>query len=751
MTDCSANMPVKAARSGAKSNAGFLPAATRPPHDPLQIPLDNRVGWRLREALINNIETAMVDGSLTIAADPGSGRQLNEANGSFGGLTTPPNVAVGPDGSVFLLDWLSGQLKRFDPCTCDFETVPCIGGFGSQPRQLGKFVDTDQEDEASQVIFPGIGICGGNLYLADPGNHRLQVFSLHGFALRGFWNPPAEQQTQEWQPTAIGFDCRGYVLVSDPANSCVHQFNPGGRWIGCIEAVGAIRAMLTDCDNRLYLFSDSVSPVKIYDLSQQVLLGQATQHNQISHRFDKLPFTVTPDGCLNLTGLCVDEKTGNSVVFDLQANPVSGKQLTLAHSFAQQAGYITTPLDSRLYRCQWDRISINALVPTGTRIKVSTFTAETELSNAQILGLQADAWNTTKTIFPEQESFDWDCLIRSQPGRYLWLRLELLSDGNVTPRVRRILVDFPRISLRRYLPAVFGEEPVSADFTDRFLAIFDRGFRSVEGHLDQLAGYFDPLSAPAGQGNKDFLGWLASWIGVNLDRGLPLPRQRRILKQAGKLFSLRGTLCGLRKSLELYLGLDEVGCRRAEDCAPCTTPKAPTWQQPQLILEHYQLRRWMFLGAGRLGEQSRLWGQDIVNRSQLSGPMTKGNAQLGVSQLNATQDPFRDPMHVYAHKFSVFVPGCIGRSPQRRMRLQQLIELEKPAHTAHQLIFVEPRFRIGVQSMIGLDAVIGCYPEGVVLDQSGLGKATILGPAVRGGPELRIGQSARIGTTTNIN
>jgi len=747
---------------GVHSNAAFLTAVARPPHDPMQIPLDFRVGWRWRDEFISNMAVSALDGALTIAADPDSGRQLNEASGSFGGVTTPPNVALGPDNSLFLLDWSTGHLRRFDPCKCVFETVPCTGGFGHQPRQLAALAFLGEDPGERPPIFPGVGICGGNLFVADPGNHRMLVFSLHGFALRGFWSPPAEIQTQAWQPSAIAFDQRGFVLVADAANGCVHLFNHGGRWIRCIAGTGAVRAMATDCSQRLYLFSGPDHPVVVYDLMQDKLLGPVHSHEHVVGKFAQLPLAVNQEGCLHLSGLCV-RQTGSNDVFDLYGNPVVGgsdNRLAGGHGFAQQASYICTALDSRLYQCQWDRVSLTGAVPDGSRIKVYTYTAETELSADQILNLGAHEWATAKTVFPGQlelpgEHFSaaagWDCLIRSEPGRFLWLRLEMLGDGNVTPRIARVLVDFPRISLRRYLPAVLGEERVSADFTDRFLAIFDRGFRSVESQLDHLAGYFDPLSAPAGQGRdggrKNFLAWLASWIGVTLDRQLPLERQRRILQQAGKLFPLRGTFCGLRKNLQLYLGMDQIECRQRSNCAPCTAARPPAWQLPQMILEHYQLRRWMFLGAGRLGDQSRLWGQSIVNRSQLSGPQTHGNAQLGVSQLHSAQDPFRDPMHVYAHKFSVFVPGCIGRSPQRRKSLERLIELEKPAHTAHQLIFVEPRFRIGVQSMIGFDAVIGCYPEGVLLDHSGLGKASILGPAVRGGPELRIGQQSRIGST----
>src|SRR5262249_21218409 len=76
----------------------------------------------------------------------------------------------------------------------------------------------------------------------------------------------------------------------------------------------------------------------------------------------------------------------------------------------------------------------------------------------------------------------------------------------------------------RYLPAVYGQEPVSADFTDRFLALYDTTLRSIERQLDTQARLFDPLSAPAerpGGASTDFLTWLASWLGLPFDRQRP--------------------------------------------------------------------------------------------------------------------------------------------------------------------------------------------------------------------------------------
>jgi phage tail-like protein len=715
------------------STAAYLPKPPQPPHDPRRLPLDARTGWqaaRLKEVV------AAHDGALTLAPIAGSIRRLNEANGAFGGLTMPTNVAVTTDGSVLLLDQASGTLKRFDPCRCRFETVPCTGGIGSGPRQV--------------LDAGGIGVSCGNLFIADAGNARLQIYGLHGFVLRGFWRPPAEQTGQPWLPVDVAFASHGRVLVADPNNGCVHLFNAGGCWLGCVKGTGAVNAIATDRNDRLYVFVSDRLPVAIFDLETGEKVGEATRAERVADGFARLPVAMTAAGLLELGALCLPR--AESAWFDLSGAPAAAPGASDTAHYSSQGTYLSTALDSHIYRCQWDRLQFSLAVPNGTRVKVHTFTAETELTLGQIEDLSDDAWATRQTVFPSTaKNSQWDCLVRSEPGRFLWLRLELLSDGERAPKIERILIDFPRISLRRYLPAVFAEEPVSADFTDRFLAVFDRGFRRVEGEIDHLAHYFDPLSAPAESGKSDFLSWLASWIGVTLNRQLPLARRRRIVKEAGQLFKHRGTVFGLRRMLELYLGLETRRCIGRQTCAPCTATQPPPWQPPQLILEHFKLRRWLFLGTGRLGDQATLWGQSIVNRSQLSGAQTDGNARLGTSQLKTAQDPFRDPFHLYAHTFSVFLPGWIGRSESYRTTVERLIGAEKPAHTNHRIVFVEPRFRIGIQSMIGFDSVIGCYPSGVAVNESRLGKSTVLDSARKGGPQLRVGDNARIGTTTQLS
>jgi phage tail-like protein len=222
-------------------------------------------------------------------------------------------------------------------------------------------------------------------------------------------------------------------------------------------------------------------------------------------------------------------------------------------------------------------------------------------------------------------------------------------------------IEYPRISLRRYLPRAFGPDSVSADFADRLLGIFDQGFRSVESEIDRQADLFDARSAPATSpvaGVPDMLTWLATWIGVTFDRTWPVERRRHFLMTAARLYPCRGTLPGIRRVLMLFLGLDALAVKhRRARCAPPCAPKPRDWEPPPLILEHWKIRRWLYIGGGRLGDDSVLWGQGIMGRSQLDE-----NAQAGVTRLDVSRESVLDPFNADAYAFTVFVPGGLART-----------------------------------------------------------------------------------------
>jgi phage tail-like protein len=473
-----------------------------------------------------------------------------------------------------------------------------------------------------------------------------------------------------------------------------------------------------------------------------------------------LPLQVDPNGLLFV--LC-DDGCGGSTWrgFDDRGRSRPGATPP-TWRFKRLGTALTTVLDSSIDGCPWHRVELRGTIPPGCSIEVRTTTAPIAFDATEVDTLDDSAW-CTRNILGAASGTRHDCLVLSPPGRFLWLQLTLRGDGATTPRIESALVEFPRVSLRRYLPAVFGEDPVGGDFTDRFSALFDATLRSIEAPIDRLPSYFDPLSTPSGAaaGGRDFLSWLAGWIGEVAVRELPEAQRRWMLKQAACLYAMRGTRAGLHRQLLLLLGFDRAhdACadvRPLTRCVPlplnCAPPPPCTpVEPPPLILEHYRLRRWLHAGIGRLGDDSRLWGASLVDRSQLGT-----NAQVGVTQIVSTPDPLRDPFHVYAHRFSVFVPANVRQCPAVDRALNLLLARETPAHAEVNVEYVAPRFRVGQQAMVGLDSVVARTPSGVslvpgTLPSDGpavpLGQGSVLSGAPNAGKSPRVGQT-RVGAGT---
>jgi phage tail-like protein len=744
-------------RIAAMTSLSLLPPIPRPPHDPESLTLGASRDWRASE-----LDAVLIDptnNAVTLAVATGA-PVLNDPTGSFGGLVPPALVAVGEGCDIWLIDAATCALKKFDECACAFIDVLHIGGKGSGARQF---------DDPR-----GLAASRGNLFVADTGNGRVSVFAQRGYVLRGTLEVPAGEIAQPWSPVAIAVDHRGRVYVADPNNGCVHQFT-FGAWRFAIRKLGDVRHIAVDCRGWLYVVTSGSTEARVFD-SHAHEREAATTVSEVRGQFAPLPFRVDADGALDFrdsSGPCCS-------AFDLRGALLPNGAKANLIKFETDGMFRSTAIDSGIAECQWHRVVLCAAIPAGTSVTVLTRTSEVAEPDENVAALTDEAWETwqtaRRTLDTDGSCVDWDCLVRSGPGRFLWLRLRLRGDGRVSPALFRVTLEMPRLSLARWLPGVYGEDPAASEFTDRFLSLFDTTIRSIEHQLDVQGALFDPRSTPAepaAKGTPDFLSWLASWVGIALDRHWPESRRRRFLRAVPALFDHRGTTKGLRAVLLLYLGLGDGkpeldNCRRsARDatsdpkrclfpnrcaplCDPCAEPVEPEPPRlPALLLEHWRLRRWLFVGAGRLGDESMLWGKAIVNRSRLDD-----GARADVTRLVTEQDPYRDPFHVYASTYSVFLPACVARDPSARKGLENLLRDESPAHTRWHFEMVEPRFRIGVQSMIGYDSVVGRYPkERVTLNSSTLGRSTILGgpPDDASGPSMRVGSTARIGSTTMLN
>ncbi|MGW3011116.1 phage tail protein [Streptomyces sp. NPDC001219] len=100
--------------------------------------------------------------------------------------------------------------------------------------------------------------------------------------------------------------------------------------------------------------------------------------------------------------------------------------------------------------------------------------------------------------------------------------------------------------LGEQLPAVYADD----DFAQRFVEGLDVVLAPLFNVLDCLESYFTPALAP-----EDFVDWLTTWVGTELDGTEHPATRRRAVATAVSLHRVRGTRRGLADAVHLAFGV----------------------------------------------------------------------------------------------------------------------------------------------------------------------------------------------------
>jgi phage tail-like protein len=97
------------------------------------------------------------------------------------------------------------------------------------------------------------------------------------------------------------------------------------------------------------------------------------------------------------------------------------------------------------------------------------------------------------------------------------------------------------------LPALFQDDVVS----QQLCASLDESLAPIIATLDGLSAYLDPSTTP-----EDMLEWLAAWVGLALEPGQSIDRQRELVIAGVDLLAWRGTPRGVREAVHVMLGVE---------------------------------------------------------------------------------------------------------------------------------------------------------------------------------------------------
>jgi phage tail-like protein len=372
------------------------------------------------------------------------------------------------------------------------------------------------------------------------------------------------------------------------------------------------------------------------------------------------------------------------------AYPTSG-QVTIGPAVEED------PLDARRPGVQWHRIVLFGDIPPGCAVRVETRAFDDLISGDPLVptGWSRPAMAVPESAAPVRSPGDTrtaaaDVTVLARPGRFLWLRLRLLSDGVATPRITRIEVERPRAGIARFLPAFIQNSTPEDDFLRRWLSLFEHtAFDGVALRMDQYSELFDPRTAP-----PEMLPFLSAWLEILELARLreDLDEWRRVLVRAAELAETRGTINGLVLAVKLYLGLEVQ------------------------IVEAFKTRSGFILGAGVSVEDvtGPVLGCQTVLSAEPTPTWLGDEPRLGCACLIECDER----AGAVPNEFEVIVPAYQLCSDEDMRLLRLVLDTEKPAHTRYCI-----RLAAVAGWTVGTDSVLGRI-SGAGFDRNELDPAT---------------------------
>ncbi len=181
------------------------------------------------------------------------GRFIAEWKGPEGGFYGPRRIAIGPDGSVHVVDSGRNRIVKFSP---DGHVLASWGSEGSGDGQFRGLSSVAVDPTTNKV------------YVADPINSRIQVFDSNG-KLLSKWSVPEWGKAVGYEDLAIGSQA-GRLYASSAHMNAVFIFDLNGTRLGSLTPKLPAKlegpSALALFDRKLYVLNMAGNSVSVIDL-----------------------------------------------------------------------------------------------------------------------------------------------------------------------------------------------------------------------------------------------------------------------------------------------------------------------------------------------------------------------------------------------------------------------------------------------------------------------------------------------------
>jgi predicted secreted protein with PEFG-CTERM motif len=141
-------------------------------------------------------------------------------------FTAPTGIAIDSSGDIYVVDYGSSQVKKFDP---NGKLLLSWGSLGSGSGQL---------------LHPhGIFVGTKYVFVADTGNARIDMFNKDNGSFIYSWGSYGDSQGMFHTPVGLAADSQEDLLVADSGRNTIQEFNTNFTF------TGELKSLLTDYGN----------------------------------------------------------------------------------------------------------------------------------------------------------------------------------------------------------------------------------------------------------------------------------------------------------------------------------------------------------------------------------------------------------------------------------------------------------------------------------------------------------------------
>ncbi len=225
--------------------------------------------------------------------------------------------------------------------------------------------------------------------------------------------------------------------------------------------------------------------------------------------------------------------------------------------------FFTKVLDKKESLEGWHRILVNSEDLGDASIRFKFYSSELPYINT------GEGYRDIKEFF-EDEKIDYvqkekyikpylvktslspkDILIHEAKGRYMWMTIEFFGQTGKSPIIHDMKIYLERENWMNYLPEIFLQD--GNDFLERFLYIFQTMNEDLEYKINNISNYFNPDTAEG-----EFLWFLSDWIAIDDGYVWDDEKLRYLIKNAMRLYKIRGTRRYIKEIVKLYLGVEPI-------------------------------------------------------------------------------------------------------------------------------------------------------------------------------------------------